>query len=708
VIKGALDLDRAAEALAGRLPDPLAPLARIAFNYRWSWAPGGPDLFRTIDPHRWELSGENPVRFLQEASAEALDRSASDRDLTARARALEAELRSGPGSDPQTGGLTAEHPAAFFCAEFGIHHSLPIYSGGLGVLAGDFLKEASDRSLPMVGVGLLYRQGYFHQRIDPSGRQHEHWVDTDPERLPTVLVTKDGHPVTAEVSIDGRRVVLQIWRVDVGRVPLFLLDASRPENAEADQWITARLYVGDRRLRLAQYALLGIGGVRALRALAIDPAILHVNEGHAALAPVELAREGIVGGLPFEAAIDAAAARTRFTTHTPVPAGNELYGADELLEALATFRGELRLDEKEFLGLGRTNPQDAEEPFGMTQLGIRLSAARNGVSRRHGAVARAMWQPMFPDRAEDEVPITHVTNGVHLPTWMAFPMAQVLDRSLGEGWRDRAADPEVWEAVDHIPDEELWSVRQGLREALVEEVRRRSVLDRLGRGEPRDYAEAAARAYDAEVLTIGFARRLVTYKRLHLLTHPSQPLLGVLKAPAQVILAGKAHPSDEEAKRVLEELFSRKRAPQVAERVAYLEDYDMSIAALLVAGCDVWVNLPRPPLEASGTSGMKAALNGALNLGVLDGWWDEAFDGTNGWSITAEATDDVEAQDARDAATLYDLLTREIIPLFYERDGSGVPRGWVARMKASLRSIGPRFNASRMLRDYAESVYPMR
>jgi len=708
IAAGDKDLERAASALAARLPGPLAVLARLAFNYRWSWVPGGPELFREIDAHRWEKCGENPVRLLQEAPTHALVRAAADPELLDRAAAIEeavAEDRARPFAE---GPLAPSRPAAFLCAEYAVHRSLPIYGGGLGALAGDFLKAASDQALPLVAVGLLYRKGYFLQRIDQSGWQHEYWVDTDPERLPTSLVTgAEDLPVTISVSIRGREVTAQIWRVDVGRVPLFLLDAERPENSPLDRWITAQLYVRDRSTRQAQYTLLGIGGIRALRALGIEPGIVHLNEGHASLAALELARTEVARGADPEGALEVARARTVFTTHTPVAAGNETYGREEVAETLGSFPAELGLDLESFLDLGRTHPGAADEPFGVTQLGLRVSGAANGVSRRHGEVARGMWSGLYPDRHVDQVPISHVTNGVHLGTWLAPAMRALLARYLGEDFEARAADPATWDAVENIPDEELWATRNRLRAELVDFVRERSVLDRLARNEPHDYVEAAARAFDPELLTIGFARRLATYKRLHLLVlDPARAVRMVGgRRPVQVLIAGKAHPNDEEAKRIVQQLFSIKRAGRVGQRVAVLHDYDLGLAAHLVRGCDVWINAPRPPLEASGTSGMKSALNGGLQLSVLDGWWAEAYDGSNGWAVSGEVDADHGAQDARDAETFYRTLEEQVKPEFYERDERGLPRAWLARVRASLRSIGPAFSADRMLADYVARCY---
>jgi starch phosphorylase len=597
---------------------------------------------------------------------------------------------------------------AFLCAEFGVHRSLPTYGGGLGILAGDILKEASDRALPMIGIGILYRQANFHQNVNTSGWQTEYWVESDPDRLPIALVSdRDGLPLTVTVPLRGREVVAQIWRADVGRVPLYLLDTQRPENSRSDRWITARLYVGDRTIRLAQYALLGIGGMRALRAMGVDPSVVHVNEGHGALAALELAREGVAAGRSFEDALEAARQRVVFTTHTPVPAGNETYSRDEIGSVLGNLAQSLGTDERTVLALGRSRPEDEEEPLGVTVLAIRAARQTNAVSRVHGQVARLMWHHLFPGRSVDDIPIGHVTNGIHLPTWMAPPMQAVLDRHLGAGWQERAADPATWQGVDDIPDQELWEARNALRAGLVRYVGDRTVGDRLSRGESVDYAEAGAGAFDPHVLTMGFARRVAAYKRMGLLVHDLDRARQLLRGPRsiQIVMAGKAHPSDLEAKDVLQRVFAVKLEINDGERAVFLEDYDMGVAAQLVSGCDVWLNVPRPPLEASGTSGMKAAVNGGLNLSVLDGWWAEAYDGSNGWAIEGDPGLEPDEQDERDAAALYDLIEREVIPLFYDRDESGVPQGWVHRVKSSLKSIGPRFCATRMLDEYASGVY---
>jgi starch phosphorylase len=695
---GREDIRRAADELAERIPERLAPLARLAYNYRWSWLPGGPELFAAIDRERFDLCLQNPVRLLQEASTRALRRAAEDDALVAQALALEEQVRADLERPPAQG-IDPGRPVGFLCAEYGVHVSLPVYSGGLGALAGDLLKEASDQALPMAAVGLMYRKGYFRQRIDASGWQHEYWIDTDPQRLPAARVTtSDGSPLTIEIPIYDTPVLAYVWRVEVGRVPLFLLDTDITRNGPLERWITGRLYDADPTTRLAQYVLLGIGGIRALRALGIEPGVIHLNEGHAALAPLALAGSG---------ALEDVRPRTVFTTHTPVPAGNDTYPAEHVGAAIRGLVHELALPEAEVIALGRTHPEDAGEPFGVTQAALRSSGSANGVSRRHGEVSRGMWSALWPDRGAEEVPIGHVTNGVHVPTWVGPTMRELLDRYLGPGWTARAADPRTWEPVEEIPVRELWHVRRRQRAEMVEFIRLRSTQDRLLRGDVREYVDAAARVFDDEVLTIGFARRVATYKRLELLTRDAEKTLALLggERPVQVVLAGKAHPRDEEAKRSLQHLFGLKAAHVVGQRVVYLDDYDLATAAMLVRGCDVWLNLPRAPLEASGTSGMKSAFNGGLQLSVLDGWWAEAYDGANGWALSGEIASDSAAQDAEDAATLHRLLGEEVVPSFYERDDEDVPLAWVERMRHSLRTLGPRFSATRMLAEYADGPY---
>ncbi len=703
------DVAAAVAVLAARLPEPLKPLARLAYNYRWSWAPDGAATFEAVDPERWARVSANPVRLLAEVPASRLARLASDRDLARRVAELAAIVDADLGRPSGPGFTSPEHPVAFLCAEFGVHASLPVYSGGLGVLAGDIVKEASDLALPMVGVGLLYRTGYFHQRIDTSGMQHEYWVESDPTVRACVPVTdaSSGERLTVTVPVGDEDVSVQVWRADVGRVPLYLLDTDRSDNSVIGRWITSRLYEGSRAIRLGQYAVLGVGGIRVLRAIGLEPGVVHLNEGHPALAAFELLREARTSDVSWDDAWAAVTKQLVFTTHTPVPAGNETYGRDEILGVLGRLADSTG-DPERFLAVGRIDEDDPGQASGMTVVGLRGSRSANAVSRRHGEVARAMWQPLFPGRPVEQVPITHVTNGVHLPTWLSAPMRDLLDQHLGDGWLARADDPATWAGVEGISDEELWTARNAARTHLIERARVRATKDRLRRGEDLSYVEAVQNGLDPDRLTIGFARRLATYKRLYLLNLRPDRAVGLLggERPIQFIFAGKAHPLDDEAKRIVSDLFHLKGSPEVAPHVAFLEDYDLSFAAEVVAGCDVWVNVPRPPEEASGTSGMKAALNGSLNLSVLDGWWAEGYDGTNGWAIDGEVDPDREAQDARHADALFDLMEQQVAPMFYERDDAGMPSRWLAMVRASLRTNGPRFSATRMVREYATRIYP--
>jgi starch phosphorylase len=688
------DIERAVAGLAARLPGEMEPLARIAYDYAWAWDPDGHAVWEAIDPERWRACGTNPVRLLQETTGERLTAAAADADLVRRAAALDQRLRDHRAAPPSRDG----GPIAYFCAEYAVHVSLPVYSGGLGALAGDLVKEASDRALPFVAIGLMYHQGYFRQRIDLSGWQREFWLDTDPARLPAVLVrADDGEPVTVDVPTHDETIVAQIWRVDVGRVPLLLLDAERPENSAFARFTTSQLYVGAPEVRLNQYALLGVGGMRALTALGVDPEIAHLNEGHAAFSALEAPGETLEDAVAF------ARQRTVFTTHTPVPAGNDAYPGAEVAALVAPLVRQRGFPLDAVLALGRTHPDDEHEPFGITQLALRTARKTNAVSRRHGEVAREMWQEIWPERPVDEVPITHVTNGVHVPTWVGDPMRALLDRTLGDGWLTRAADPQTWAGVDAISDDDLRAVRRQQRSALVDLIRERIPRDRLVRGEERGFVEAGEVAFDPDVLTLGFARRVATYKRLSLLVHDAERALALLRdaeQPIQLVIAGKAHPKDEPGKQLIQRLLDLRGAEGTQSRVVFVADYDLAIGARLVQGCDVWVNLPRPPLEASGTSGMKSVLNGGLQLSVLDGWWAEAYDGFNGWALPGDVDADHQAQDARDAATLYRLLEDEIVPEFY-----GADHAWTARMRASLKTLAPTFSATRMLADYETKMY---
>ncbi len=706
---GAEDIVRAASALTSRLPWPLGVLARLAYNYRWAWLPDGPDVFRSVDPDRWRACGRNPVRLLQETSAEALLRAADDDSLVARAEQLERAMLADLARPARTDVVDEERPVAFFCAEHGVHVSLPIYAGGLGALAGDILKEVSDRALPFVAVGLMYRFGYFRQRVDHTGWQQETWVATDPERSPAVLVTvgDDRAPLRVSVPIGPDVVTAQVWRVDVGRVPLYLLDTDLPENTRIARWITARLYDSDPDTRLAQYVLLGAGGAAALRALGITPGVVHMNEGHAAFAALEMTRPSVEAQGGFHAAFAEVRRQTVFTTHTPVPAGNDTYPPDQVRRVLGPLVSSLGTDPDAIIRLGRTRPDDEHEPFGVTQFALRASRSANGVSLRHGGVSREMWRPLWPEREVDDVPIGHVTNGVHVPSWVGAPMRRLLDRHLGEGWSLRAGDPATLAAIDAVPAAELWEVRCEQRRALVEFVRDRSQLQRIARGEPRDQVEAAAKSFDPGVLTIGFARRMATYKRLDVLLHDVQRSFALLRGerPIQLLVAGKAHPRDDGGKRLVQQLFAARAQQRAFERVVFLEDYNLGMAARLVRGCDLWINVPRPPLEASGTSGMKVAVNGGLQLSVLDGWWAEGYDGANGWALDGSVDHDHAAQDARHADELYRLLEQEIAPEFYARDAAGLPAAWIARVKRSMRTLIPAFSATRMVSEYEQRIY---
>jgi starch phosphorylase len=702
---GAPDLESRATVLADHLSEGLKPLARVAYNYSWSWMRDGEAVFRDINPYRWELSGGNPVRFLNDlwpATQEAVDR---NHELRARIDHLAARFDAEIGQPHRTRpGI--DGPVVFMCAEFGVHQSMPIYSGGLGVLAGDILKEASDQRLEMIGIGLLYRRGYFRQRLDIRGRQQEYWLDIDPKSLPMARVTsEDGGPLQLEVELFGATMAFQVWRVDIGRVPLLLLDAEVPRNDAVQRWTSARLYEGNRAVRLAQYGLLGIGGARVLQALEIEPAVVHLNEGHPALSALEFAAAEVANGTPREEAFEHVRQRFVFTTHTPVAAGNETYAGEEFLPAYSDLRERLGLDEEEFLDLFRGVPGETDRP-GLTPLAIRMSRRRNGVSRLHGEVSRQMWRPLFPKNVEP--PITHVTNGAHLPTFVSEPIRVLLEEHMGDEWLRGANGTNAWEGVREIPNAALWAARCEARRRLVEYLRAKSAQDSLLRGEQLWYVRLVEQSLDPDSLTIGFARRLATYKRFHLLNQDPERTRRIFGGdhPAQLVIAGKAHPNDEPGKDALQRFYGFEHADaQIAGRVVIVEDYDIGIARQLVSGCDLWLNLPRKPMEASGTSGMKATFNGALQLSVLDGWWAEGYDGTNGWAIPGSLDADPDKADAGDAALFYDLLEQEVIPLFGERDADGVPQGWCDKIKEALATLGPQFKATRMVNDYVERIY---
>lgn len=705
-------LDRDIERTQTLLPEPLWPLAEMAWNYCTTWLRDGLETFAEIDASLWEAGRQSLRWVLEEASPTRLGQLAADPTFLARVERLHGRFRhymNGLPAQPAPTGVSATEPVAYFCAEFGVHESLPLYSGGLGVLAGDHLKSASDQGLPLVAVGLRYRQGYFHQRLDLSGWQTEAYSDTPFGKLPVGLALKaDATPVMVTVPIRGRIVTAQIWVAAIGRVPLILLDTDRDDNDPIDRWITGHLYGGGRDTRLAQEMMLGIGGVRALRQLSLTPSVFHLNEGHSAFLTLELVREQVATGKPFREAAAETRERCVLTTHTPVPAGHDAFDPAQMDAFFAGYWMDLGISHEEFLALGRRHRGDHWEEFGMTPLALRLARRINGVSQKHGEVCRAMWQCLYPGRPVDEVPITHITNGVHHRTWIAPMLRPLFDQYLGEDWEARGADPETWRAIDRIPDEALWEVHQALKMRLIQEVRRRSARDRGITGESPEFIAAAEQLLDPNVLTLGFARRVATYKRLNLLLADPQRALGLLnhpKRPVQIVISGKGHPGDSEAKHILQQLFAWKYDPRVMGKVAFLMDYDIAIARLLVQGVDVWINLPRRPLEASGTSGMKVGMNGGLNCSVLDGWWIEGYNGENGWAIgPEEETSDPQRADLEDSQAFYALIEKQIAPLYYDRE-KGIPKRWIARMRNAIKTLTPAFSTDRMVGQYAERIY---
>ena len=697
------------------LPAPLIPLDRLAWNYWWSWAADGESVFRDLDPEIWEECERNPRQLLARTSQYRLAEAATDPVYLERVRRLDESFQSYMTSKPhlQPVSITTERPVAYFCAEFGVHTSLPLYSGGLGILAGDHLKSASDLGLPLVAVGLLYRYGYFRQRLRNDGWQEEYYGETHPTELPIQLVNDaDGTPLRIEVLIRERRVLAQVWRAEVGRVTLYLLDTNIPENVETDRWVTGHLYGGDRETRIVQELLLGIGGVRLLRKLGVTPHVFHLNEGHSAFLTLELAREVVQDGKQsFATAMGVVKQQCVFTTHTPVAAGNDEFEASLVTRAFGPgYFQELGLTEDEFLALGRVDPANNTERYGLTPLAIRMCRSTNGVSRKHGEVSRALWQKIWPDKKLEEIPITSITNGVHAPTWISPLLRYLLERFVGRDWETRLRDRNGWaEAVARIPDDELWKAHSQLKERLVAFIRYRSLQSRIAAGERADYIDAANTMFDPAALTIGFARRVAGYKRWNLLLADQARLARLIndeERPVQFVFAGKAHPQDEGSKLVLQQLAQWKYDPSVRQRAVFLEDYDQEIARQLVQSVDVWLNVPRRPQEASGTSGEKVAINGGLNLSILDGWWLEGYDGTNGFAIgNGNDSADVTMIDALDAESLYRTLELEVVPVFYNRDESGLPRQWIAMMKRAISTLAPQYNSDRMVEEYARKIY---
>lgn len=696
-----------------RLPEPLKRLEDLAFNLWWTWEPDARELFLRLDRKLWRTCGQNPVALLAELSQKRLDACASDESYLAHLRRIAGKfdyyLSTRSWFTDKRGAL--ENPIAYFSMEFGLDSSIPIYSGGLGVLAGDHLKAASDLGVPLVGVGLLYRQGYFRQYLNSDGWQQEFYPENAPDQIPVRIArTPDGQPVRVSVDLGGRSATCQVWRVDVGGVPLFLLDTYIPENHADDRVVTAKLYSGANDMRIRQEIVLGVAGLRALETLGFSPSVCHMNEGHSAFLGIEWIRRIMAeGGVDFDAARQAVSAGSLFTTHTPVPAGNDEFTADLVRQHFAPVVESLGISMETFLALGQAPGAAADSPFHMTLLAMRLARGRNGVSELHGSVSRKMWRHVWPEAPLDEVPIGSVTNGVHLRTWLSGEFDELLSRYVGPKWIEQSDDPEVWERVENVPDSELWRAHERRRERLVATARRRLQHQLRQRSAPAPEVEAAGEALDPRALTIGFARRFATYKRATLLFADLDRLARILsnrERPVQLLFAGKAHPRDDAGKDFIRSIIHVAREERFRQHIVFLEDYEMNLARDLVQGVDVWLNTPRRPYEASGTSGMKAAANGVLNLSVLDGWWVEGFSPELGWAIgSGEVYEDTGYQDQVEVQALYDVLEHEIVPAFYDRGNSGVPRQWTRRMKACMAKLAPRFTMHRMMKEYVDHYY---
>jgi glycogen phosphorylase len=687
----------------------------LARNLWWSWDRDSESFFRDLDPVRWTQLNHNPIQLLGEIPLARIERRAQEHTLHSRInyayRRQQEYLQRDRTWGARHAGVLRARPVAYFSAEIGLHESIPVYSGGLGVLAGDHIKSASDLGIPLIGVGLFYGQGYFRQRLDGDGWQQEEYLETDASQLPMeAAIGANGEPVTVQIETRDGAIRAKVWRMRVGRCDLLLLDSNVPGNAPEDRELTSRLYGGDGRIRIRQESLLGIGGFRALRAMGVSPGVLHLNEGHSGFAVLEAVHHRMQEeGVTFQEAVSRVSREVVFTTHTPVPAGHDRFDADLVEEHLGPLRAKLGLSESEFLGLGRENPGDGNEEFCMTVLGLRLSWRANAVSSLHGEVSRKMWRGLHPGTPEDAVPIGHITNGVHVPSWLAPQMVRLYDRHLGTGWQEHSSEARIWEGIENVDDGELWETHLGLKLRLLEFVRRRAVEQAERRDEPPGVLHRLGRVLSPDALTIGFARRFATYKRANLILADMERLAGMVNdpnRPVQFVFAGKAHPRDEPGKRMLQQITELTRARQFADRFVLVEDYDINVGRHFVQGVDVWLNNPRRPQEASGTSGQKVVLNGGLNLSVLDGWWAEAYDGLNGFAIGSGRThSDAQVHDERDGEDLYRTLLEQVIPLYYQRDRDGLPRGWIKRMKRTIRTLGWRFNADRMVMDYTLKCY---
>lgn len=691
------------------LPARIEGLASIAVNLWWSWSREARSLFQSIDEPLWHDTRHNPLELLCRVDPARIAACASDSDFLLRYDdVMERMAHEADHGDtwfarnyPNLNG----RPVAYFCAEFGLHNSVPIYSGGLGVLAGDHCKAASDLGVPMVGVGLFYRKGYFDQRLTLDGWQEDSDVEYDVSATPLVPVAGPNHqPWLTTVQTFGRPVHVRAWKMIVGRVPVYLLDTNLEANHPEDRALMNKLYAGGPELRLRQEWILGVGGVRVLRAMEIEPAVWHANEGHAAFMMVERLREQIAGGASYQDALSEVRARSVFTTHTPVPAGHDAFTFDQIEACAGPLWEEMKVDRATLLGLG-THPALPEQ-FHMTVTAMRLSSRVNGVSRRHGQVSRNIWRELWPNRHWEAVPIGHVTNGVHLATWMAAPIMAILDEHLGPNWGERLDEPGLWDGVLTLDHSRFWEAHLRQKRVLAKFIREDARRRFAGQLKEAAQVVGAGTLLDPMAFTIGFGRRFATYKRANLIFRNIARLRRLLVdpwRPVQIIFAGKAHPADNPGKEVLQSVYQFTRDPAFEGRVAFLEDYDMHLAHLLVQGVDLWLNLPRVPLEASGTSGMKAGLNGVPQLSTLDGWWQEGYDGLSGWAIApVPENEDADASDAND---LYRLLEDQIVPLYYTRNAQGVPLGWVEKMRHALRLAGSRFTARRMLRDYVQEYY---
>jgi len=696
------------------LPESLQDLELIARNMFWSWNSDFVELFKRIDNNLWVACNHNPVEFLGNIAQSKLESMAGNKGFLCELQRAVVKLKSytdGPTWYEQVCSEIPKPVIAYFSAEFGIHESLPIYAGGLGMLAGDHLKSASDLGVPLVGLGLLYQKGYFRQYLNIDGWQQEVYLENDFYNMPIELVRKDsGRPLTISVDYPGRCVLAQIWCVYIGRVKLYLLDTNIPANSPADRMITSSLYGGDRELRIRQEIMLGIGGLKALSAMGINPTVCHMNEGHAAFMALERIRElRNSQNMTFDEAAEATKAGNVFTMHTPVKAGLDEFPVELMDKYFGSFFPHLGINRKKFLALGRILPDDDNEPFKMPVLAMRISSYINGVSKLHGQISREMWGGLWPGVPLDEVPILSITNGIHIKNWLSDDMNSLYERYLGPNWSDETIDKSVWEKTDQIPDEEFWRTHQRCKEQLVVFARKRLKAQMQRRGTYHTELNQAEEVLDPEALTIGFARRFASYKRGNLLLKDPKRFIQLLNnpdRPVQVIFAGKAHPRDAEGKDIIRQITHFASQNNVRRRIVFLEDYDMDMARILVRGVDIWLNNPRRPMEASGTSGMKAAVNGALNMSTLDGWWCEGYTIDGGWAIGAdEKYEDNDYQDMVESQAIYNMLENEIVPLFYTRSTDNLPRAWIRRVKSSIGWIAPRFNTHRMVAEYTQKFY---